>query len=102
MGLPILSLAPLKFCQHLINDHLLLQRWVLLRDGSTRPAGSENTAECSQVGSEGEKWGLFLYVGKDFYTISQQQQVGNSVPPVLAMEIALTIKKMMKDDKQIS
>jgi DNA (cytosine-5)-methyltransferase 1 len=35
-------------------------------------------------------------------TISQQQQVGNSVPPVLAKEIALTIKKMMKDDEQIS
>lgn len=35
-------------------------------------------------------------------TISQQQQVGNSVPPILAKEIALTIKKMMKDDEQIS
>ena len=41
----------------------------------------------------------FVFKGS---TISQQQQVGNSVPPVLAMEIALTIKKMMKDDKQIS
>lgn len=41
----------------------------------------------------------FVFKGS---AISQQQQVGNSVPPVLAKEIALTIKKMMKDDKQIS
>jgi DNA (cytosine-5)-methyltransferase 1 len=41
----------------------------------------------------------FVFKGS---TISQQQQVGNSVPPVLAKEIALTIKKMMKDDEQIS
>jgi DNA (cytosine-5)-methyltransferase 1 len=41
----------------------------------------------------------FVFKGS---TISQQQQVGNSVPPVLAMEIAVTIKKMMKNDKQIS
>lgn len=41
----------------------------------------------------------FIFKGS---TISQQQQVGNSVPPVLAKEIALTIKKMMRDDKQIS
>ena len=38
----------------------------------------------------------FIFKGS---TISQQQQVGNSVPPVLAKEIALTIKKMMKDDE---
>lgn len=41
----------------------------------------------------------FVFKGS---TISQQQQVGNSVPPVLAKEIALTIKKMMKNDSQIS
>ena len=41
----------------------------------------------------------FIFKGS---TISQQQQVGNSVPPILAKEIALTIKKMMKNDKQIS
>ena len=41
----------------------------------------------------------FIFKGS---TISQQQQVGNSVPPVLAKEIAITIKKMMKDDEQIS
>ena len=41
----------------------------------------------------------FVFKGS---TISQQQQVGNSVPPVLAKEIALTIKKMMKNDEQIS
>ena len=41
----------------------------------------------------------FIFKGS---TISQQQQVGNSVPPILAKEIALTIKKMMKDDEQIS
>lgn len=41
----------------------------------------------------------FVFKGS---TISQQQQVGNSVPPVLAMEIAVTIKKMMQNDKQIS
>ncbi len=41
----------------------------------------------------------FVFKGS---TISQQQQVGNSVPPTLAMEIALTIKKMMKDDKEFS
>ena len=38
----------------------------------------------------------FVFKGS---TISQQQQVGNSVPPILAKEIALTIKKMMKDDE---
>lgn len=41
----------------------------------------------------------FIFKGS---TISQQQQVGNSVPPILAKEIALTIKKMIKDDQQIS
>ena len=41
----------------------------------------------------------FIFKGS---TISQQQQVGNSVRPILAKEIALTIKKMMKDDEQIS
>jgi len=41
----------------------------------------------------------FVFKGS---SISQQQQVGNSVPPILAKEIALTIKKMMKDDEQIS
>ena len=41
----------------------------------------------------------FIFKGS---TISQQQQVGNSVPPILAKEIALTIKKMMKHDEQIS
>ena len=41
----------------------------------------------------------FIFKGS---TISQQQQVGNSVPPILAKEIALTIKKMMKNDSQIS
>ena len=41
----------------------------------------------------------FIFKGS---TISQQQQVGNSVPPILAKEIALTIKKMMKNDEQIS
>lgn len=41
----------------------------------------------------------FIFKGS---TISQQQQVGNSVPPILAKEIALTITKMMKNDQQIS
>lgn len=41
----------------------------------------------------------FVFKGS---TISQQQQVGNSVPPVLAKEIALTIKKMIENDSQIS
>lgn len=41
----------------------------------------------------------FIFKGN---TISQQQQVGNSVPPVLAKEIALTIKKMIENDSQIS
>ena len=41
----------------------------------------------------------FIFKGS---TISQQQQVGNPVPPILAKEIALTIKKMMKNDEQIS
>lgn len=41
----------------------------------------------------------FVFKGS---TISQQQQVGNSVPPILAKEIAITIIKMMKDDEQIS
>jgi DNA (cytosine-5)-methyltransferase 1 len=35
-------------------------------------------------------------------TISQQQQVGNSVPPILAKEIAMTIKIMKQNDEQIS
>lgn len=39
----------------------------------------------------------FVFKGS---TISQQQQVGNSVPPILAKEIALTIKKMMKNDEK--
>lgn len=34
--------------------------------------------------------------------ISQQQQVGNSVPPDLSKEIALAIKKMMENDSQVS
>ena len=38
----------------------------------------------------------FIFKGS---TISQQQQVGNSVPPVLATEIALSIKKMMNKDE---
>jgi DNA (cytosine-5)-methyltransferase 1 len=41
----------------------------------------------------------FIFKGS---TISQQQQVGNSVPPILAKEIALTIRKMIKNDEQIS
>lgn len=41
----------------------------------------------------------FIFKGS---TISQQQQVGNSVPPILAKEIALTIIKMMKDNEQFS
>jgi DNA (cytosine-5)-methyltransferase 1 len=41
----------------------------------------------------------FVFKGS---TISQQQQVGNSVPPVLAKEIALTIKKMIKNDYNVS
>jgi DNA (cytosine-5)-methyltransferase 1 len=41
----------------------------------------------------------FIFKGS---TISQQQQVGNSVPPILAKEIGLTVKKMMKNDEQIS
>ncbi len=41
----------------------------------------------------------FVFKGS---TISQQQQVGNSVPPVLAKEIALNIIKMMKKDEKIS
>ena len=41
----------------------------------------------------------FVFKGS---TISQQQQVGNSVPPILAKEIALTIERMMKNDLQIS
>ena len=34
--------------------------------------------------------------------ISQQQQVGNSVPPMLSKEIASAIKIMMKNDSEIS
>ena len=34
--------------------------------------------------------------------ISQQQQVGNSVPPMLAKEIASAIKIMMENDSEIS
>lgn len=41
----------------------------------------------------------FVFKGS---TISQQQQVGNSVPPILAREIAITIKKMINVDGQIS
>ena len=41
----------------------------------------------------------FVFKGS---TISQQQQVGNSVPPVLAKEIVFGIKKMMREDEQIS
>lgn len=41
----------------------------------------------------------FIFKGS---SISQQQQVGNSVPPILAKEIAITIKKMMLNDEQIS
>lgn len=41
----------------------------------------------------------FVFKGS---TISQQQQVGNSVPPLLAKEIALSIKEMIKNDLQIS
>jgi DNA (cytosine-5)-methyltransferase 1 len=41
----------------------------------------------------------FIFKGS---TISQQQQVGNSVPPLLAKEIALSIKEMIKNDLQIS
>lgn len=38
----------------------------------------------------------FVFKGS---TISQQQQVGNSVPPLLAKAIAKNILKMMKDDE---
>ena len=38
----------------------------------------------------------FVFKGS---TISQQQQVGNSVPPLLAKAIARNILKMMKDDE---
>ena len=41
----------------------------------------------------------FIFNGS---TISPQQHVENSVPPILAEEIPLTIKKMMKNDEQIS
>jgi DNA (cytosine-5)-methyltransferase 1 len=41
----------------------------------------------------------FVFKGS---TISQQQQVGNSVPPLLAKEIALAILKMKEDDAKIS
>ncbi len=41
----------------------------------------------------------FIFEGS---SISQQQQVGNSVPPLFAKEIALTIKKMIENDTQIS
>ncbi len=41
----------------------------------------------------------FIFEGS---SISQQQQVGNSVPPLFAKEIALTIKKMIENDAQIS
>ncbi len=39
----------------------------------------------------------FVFKGS---TISQQQQVGNSVPPLLAKVIAKNILKMMKDDER--
>jgi DNA (cytosine-5)-methyltransferase 1 len=38
----------------------------------------------------------FIFKGS---TISQQQQVGNSVPPLMAKEIAENILNMMKHDK---
>jgi len=38
----------------------------------------------------------FIFKGS---TISQQQQVGNSVPPLMAKAIAKTILKMIKDDE---
>jgi len=38
----------------------------------------------------------FVFKGS---AISQQQQVGNSVPPLLAKAIAINILKMMKDDE---
>ena len=38
----------------------------------------------------------FVFKGS---AISQQQQVGNSVPPLLAKAIAKNILKMMKDDE---
>ncbi|MFM2343994.1 MAG: (cytosine-5-)-methyltransferase [Pseudomonadota bacterium] len=38
----------------------------------------------------------FIFKGP---SISQQQQVGNSVPPALAKEIGLVIKSMMKNDE---
>jgi len=41
----------------------------------------------------------FVFTGS---TISQQQQVGNSVPPLMAKEIAESLLKIMKNDKQIS
>ncbi len=41
----------------------------------------------------------FVFKGS---TISQQQQVGNSVPPLLAKEIALAILKMKEYDTKIS
>lgn len=41
----------------------------------------------------------FVFKGS---TISQQQQVGNAVPPLLAKEIALTLLNMINHDAQIS
>ena len=41
----------------------------------------------------------FIFKGS---TISQQQQVGNSVPPVLSTESAFAIKKMTENDLQTS
>jgi DNA (cytosine-5)-methyltransferase 1 len=38
----------------------------------------------------------FVFVGS---RISQQQQVGNAVPPMMAKAIALSIKKMLGDEK---
>ena len=41
----------------------------------------------------------FIFKGS---VISQQQQVGNSVPPALSVEIALAIKTMIENDSKIS
>jgi DNA (cytosine-5)-methyltransferase 1 len=41
----------------------------------------------------------FIFKGT---SLSQQQQVGNSVPPLMANEIAKSILKMLENDAQIS